>query len=72
MIKKFKDLQVGDRLIMSDSSGKFHKIQIMKKTDSKTHFGYVHELPFYEKFWIPYPTVTAPPDKFVAVYSQAR
>ena len=69
MIKKFKDLQVGDRCYVRNQQGEFLKIQIAKKEEGQTYFGIVDDLEWHQ--WIGYPTVTAPPEKLIPVYSHA-
>ena len=69
MLKKFKDLQVGDRCYVGNGHGEFLKIQITKKENGQTYFGEVDYLKWYD--WLYFPTITAPPEKLIPVYSHA-
>ena len=71
MLKKFKDLQIGDRCYVRNQHGEFLKIQIVKKAGLMTHFGYVKFLPLYDLFPVRYQLLIAKPDKLISVYSHA-
>ena len=71
MLKKFKDLQVGDRLYIPNQKGKFFKVQIVFKNATETLYGMVDFLDCYTEYLVPYPSLNATPNQLFSVYSHA-